>query len=438
MMILEGIFAVNFFDRRRSLRRDDMDIADLVPIRLMVFLAYGTDCMQDAFIAILCSRLYAAAAGSGGLFLLPEGLVIALPMSLQLLLAAAASVFGGRLAEKYGAVKVMGAGFLFQISGFLLCAAAGNQYYGILGGKLFIGLGLGLIYVAANTMAAMSEGEKSSKAFADVSAGVLSGVTIGVGLGSILLSMGSYRLVYASGAALLALGLGVLLFFGKGADRGKVSAGPEVSRTEEGEKTGISTLRFLLDRQVASFFLLILTPFMMALSYREYFFPLFVTDYGISEVQIGQIYLLCGIATLYPGPFLAKMLLKRLGAKGSIIFASGLMAANMVIFVVWPSLASVLAGVGILSIVISFAYTCQYTYFENVPMAKRYGEGASMGIYSMFESLGQTLGPILYGIALGFGRRKGIFVIAALMEAMILGFIILNLKRNIYKEGEGQ
>jgi predicted MFS family arabinose efflux permease len=181
---------------------------------------------------------------------------------------------------------------------------------------------------------------------------------------------------------------------------------------------------------VFSFFLLILTPFMMALSYREYFFPLFVTDYGISEVQIGQIYLLCGLATLYLGPFLAQTLLKKLGAKGSIVFASVLMAANMMIFVVWPSLASVLAGVGILSVVISFAYTCQYTYFENVPMAKRYGEGASMGVYSMFESLGQTLGPILYGIALGLGMRNGLFIISALMAVMILGFMILNFDRN--------
>ena len=34
-----------------------------------------------------------------------------------------------------------------------------------------------------------------------------------------------------------------------------------------------------------------------------------------------------------------------------------------------------------------------------------------MGIYSMFENIGQTLGPVIYGAVLMLGNRKGIFLL---------------------------
>jgi hypothetical protein len=51
-----------------------------------------------------------------------------------------------------------------------------------------------------------------------------------------------------------------------------------------------------------------------------------------------------------------------------------------------------------------------------------------MGVHSVFESIGQTLGPIAYGALLAFGYRKGIGFFCAAMFALILIFLLLQWK----------
>ena len=192
---------------------------------------------------------------------------------------------------------------------------------------------------------------------------------------------------------------------------------------DETEQMKVGFFRFMFNKRVIPFFLM---PFMMALSYREYFFPLVADENGIDEVRIGQIYLVCGMIVLYIGPRLAAALLQKLGAKRSVLLASIGMAANMGLYILYPTLASAIAGVVILSCLISFAYTCQYTYFEQLPECKAYGEGNSMGIYSMFENAGQMLGPIIYGMAMAFGRRNGLTIITAGMFVLIGLFVVIS------------
>ena len=132
---------------------------------------------------------------------------------------------------------------------------------------------------------------------------------------------------------------------------------------------------------------------------------------------------------LYIGPYLSKRILKMFGAGKSIMLASLCMAFNMAFFVVMPNLFSVIAGMVILSVVISFAYTCQYTYYERMRECSEVGMGNAMGIYSMFENIGQTMGPLIYGAAIMLGERQGIGLLAGLMFAMILIFGKIGFRR---------
>lgn len=418
MFVLEFMFAINFYDKKKRLRAEQHDSTTTVPIRLMVFLIYVTDCMQDAFIALLCERLYEASTG-GIARMLPEGIAIALPISLQFMFAAVASVIGGKLISKIGTKKSMTGGLLIQAAGFLLCALFGSSYTMIMVGKILIGLGEGMVYVTANTMAALTSDEENSKqAFTDVSAGVLSGVSIGAGLGATLLSMGEFNLVYFAGAILLLFGV-VLSLSAKsyGKEDGKSTAVSEGTAGAQAEAPvkHISFVQFIFNRQVFVFLIFMLLPFMMSLSFRDYFFPLYAGSEGMSEVMIGYIYLLCGVMTLYVGPFLSKFLLHKIGPKKSVLLASVLMGGVMLVYVVFPSLPAVICAVVVFSYIISFAYTCQYSYFEIVPSVMKYGEGSSMGVYSMIESLGQTLGPVVFGALLALGRRQGLSIAAGAM-----------------------
>lgn len=413
MLVLECIFVLSFFEKRKGIPKGQWDITQQMPIRLMVFLSYMTDSMQDAFIAILCSRLYA------DVFPVSRELAIALPISLQLMMAAIFSTCGGRLAEKFGIQRIMQLGLIGQMAGFLVCLTVPG-YMGILTGKLLIGMGMGLVYVTSNTMASMGgSDEYVASAFADVSAGVLSGVTIGAGLGSIILTFADYRIVYLAGA--LFLGLGLLLTVP--AQNMKFGNG----RKETQERMHV--VRFLFQKRIMAFFALILVPFMMSLSYREYFFPLYVEQFGVGEVAIGRIYLGCGMLVIYIGPLLSKHLLKTLGAKRSVVLASLCMAFDMALFALFPNPVSVFAGMIILAVVISFAYTCQYSYFEGLDECSEAGMGNAMGIYAMFENTGQTLGPVIYGAALTLGNRTGIFVLFLLMFLLVCLFLGADRKR---------
>ena len=409
MLLLELNFLLTHIQRRRS--EVDLDNTQRVPLRTMIFLIYLADAMQDVFIAILSRQLY-----QGGLPI-PDGVAIALPLSAQLLMMAIFSLFAGRLVERFGSRLCMTTGMLINLAGFLTCMLMGS-YSGLVIGKMLIGMGMGTVYVSCNAVAATGANSTLiANANAAISAGTLAGVTIGAGLASVLLSMGGWRLIYLVGAVIIAFGL-VLAATSMDVRMGREKGDLSLDRH-------IGTGKFFSSRRVTGFFLLILLPFMMSLSYREYFFPLFSAEHGLNEVRIGQIYLLCGVLSLYTGPSLSSWMIKKLGAYWSIIVASCAMGINMLIFVIFPSLWAVIFGVVLLSLINSFALTSQYTYFELTPETMLYGEGRAVGIYSVFESLGQTVGPIAYGALLSFGYQSGIGFFCAAVLILALVFLLL-------------
>ena len=305
MLLMELLFLLSFSDRKKALvsAGRDLDGPQLIPLRTLIFCSFLTDSMQDPFIAIVCSQLYQD-------FLpIPHGVAIALPMSGQLLMMAVFSAIGGGFTGRYGARKTLSAGFLLQLCGFFFCFLTGT-YIGLLVGKLMIGAGMGIVYVNCNTVAATGHSEEAvGSAFADVAAGTISGLTIGTGLASVFLSLGHWRNIYLVGCVVLVAAL--VLSLSSGDVRPPVAA-------EEVRKKG-SLLRFLMNRRVIGFFLLMLVPFTVALSYREYFFPLFSQEQGLTEVRIGQIYLMCGLMVLYTGPQLSAWMLRRFGAAMSVL-----------------------------------------------------------------------------------------------------------------------
>lgn len=402
MLLMEILFLLG---DRKAAKEDPANPTQYAPVRMTIFLLYLADSLQDAFIVQLCYRLYDNSLP------LPEGIACSLPISAELFMAAVFSLIAGRIVSKIGTKRNLVMGTILCMAGFLLCGGW-SSYYMLLIGKILVGMGMGIVYVAANTLAAKGRNEEEcGKAFAGISAGVLSGITVGDGLGSIILSFASYRVVYiAAGIIMLAA---VLLMF----------RSRDMRPSVEKERSAIRLPRFLFNWRVLPFFLLLLLPFMIMLSYREYFFPLFAEENGMNEVAIGRLFLICGLIVIYIGPALGEFLIHRLGSRRSVILASSMMFVNVLIFMLYPSFASAVLGVVILSINISFAYTCQYAYFASLPECDSYGEGNAMGIYSMIENVGQTVGPLIFGAAMVLGYRIGIIVIGIGFGVLLLLFL---------------
>ena len=415
VVLLMIIVEIIFYAEHRERKRKNLALPGLAaqfPLRLLIFLAYLVDCMQDAFVSILANQLYTPILG------IPQSVGAALPLSAQVFAAAVMAFLGGGLSRKAGVKKTLVGGFLLEITGCLLCGAGGT-YFSLLGGKAVIGMGLGLIIVSLNAIAARGEDEaESAKAFTDISAGTLAGVTAGAGVGSIILSFGHYSMVYFVGAAILLIGL-VLSFSGRDYK--------EVAVAKAKEEVGF--FRFLFNRQVITFLLLMLLPFLMGLSFREYFFPIYAAELGMSETMIGRLYLICGLLVIYAGPQLTGKLIARLGGKWTVALASGLIIAAPLLYVAIPTLATTIVGVLLLSVAISFGYAAQSTYYSELPSVEHYGGGRAMGIYSLFENIGQTIGPMIYGLAMMLGYRSGLGIIGGAMLALLLLFLACNGKK---------
>lgn len=415
VVLLMIIVEIIFYAEHRERKRKNLALPGLAaqfPLRLLIFLAYLVDCMQDAFVSILANQLYTPILG------IPQSVGAALPLSAQVFAAAVMAFLGGGLSRKAGVKKTLVGGFLLEITGCLLCGAGGT-YFSLLGGKAVIGMGLGLIIVSLNAIAARGEDEaESAKAFTDISAGTLAGVTAGAGVGSIILSFGHYSMVYFVGAAILLIGL-ALSFSGRDYKEAAVAKAKEE----------VGFFRFLFNRQVITFLLLMLLPFLMGLSFREYFFPIYAAELGMSETMIGRLYLICGLLVIYAGPQLTGKLIARLGGKWTVALASGLIIAAPLLYAAIPTLATTIVGVLLLSVAISFGYAAQSTYYSELPSVEHYGGGRAMGIYSLFENIGQTIGPMIYGLAMMLGYRSGLGIIGGAMLALLLLFLICNGKK---------
>lgn len=415
VVLLMIIVEIIFYAEHRERKRKNLALPGLAaqfPLRLLIFLAYLVDCMQDAFVSILANQLYTPILG------IPQSVGAALPLSAQVFAAAVMAFLGGGLSRKAGVKKTLVGGFLLEITGCLLCGAGGT-YFSLLGGKAVIGMGLGLIIVSLNAIAARGEDEaESAKAFTDISAGTLAGVTAGAGVGSIILSFGHYSMVYFAGAAILLIGL-VLSFSGRDYKEAAVAKAKEE----------VGFFRFLFNRQVITFLLLMLLPFLMGLSFREYFFPIYAAELGMTETMIGRLYLICGLLVIYAGPQLTGKLIARLGGKWTVALASGLIIAAPLLYAAIPTLATTIVGVLLLSVAISFGYAAQSTYYSELPSVEHYGGGRAMGIYSLFENIGQTLGPMIYGLAMMLGYRSGLGLIGGAMLALLLLFLACNGKK---------
>ncbi|MCR5432441.1 MAG: MFS transporter [Lachnospiraceae bacterium] len=411
ILIIEVLFLISFMERKRAQKASAgrVTVSHSISLRMVLLLSYGAATIQDAFITTISAKLYE------GNLPVTEGVAAGLPLAGELLMMTVFAVIGGRMTGRIGTKKTLYIGILIELVGFAVCAVPGT-YFGILIGNILVGIGMGLINVTANTLAAMGDTvEETSGAFADVMAGTLSGITVGAGLASLIYPIGGSKMAYIVAACMAAPV--ILLIRGSSDVRTeKTSEG-----NEEGEITKFGFRQFFFNKRVLGFFALILVPFMISISYREYFVPVYAAENGMSENRVGQIFLLCGLFVIYIGPQISKRIIKRFGTFKSILIASIAMGLNMFLFVLKPSMVTAITGMFILSGITSFAYTCQYTFLEQLPDSAKYGDSRAMGIYSLFENFGQTIGPVIYGLLLGFGYRIGL----AVMGGVLLLFTVV-------------
>jgi predicted MFS family arabinose efflux permease len=387
-------------------------------IRPLTFLAFLADSTYAVFIPQLSGQIFESSG-----FNFTSSLGAALPLSVHLFFIAVASILGGKFIDRLGMRSVLVTGLATEIAGLGLTAfaVASGSYILLLAGMSVSGCGLGVVVVSGNTLPATYENtQRRNSLFSGVNVGLVSGIVVGTSLGSYVAGAAGYAMTFVLSAFILlpALWLGF-----KCAPR---SHGLALSIQEDDlRKPQLTMPRFLSSVNVFSFLLFAMFPFMTILYFKDFVFPLFASRQGYSEVGIGQTLLFSGAISILIGPSVSSALLKRLGAKGTNVAMGALFAGGLLLFSFAPTLGVAIIVVYILTIAGCVGLVAQGVYFSSLRACKAYGAGRSMGVYSLFDNLSQTAGPLLFGAALILGYSMAGLLIGIAAAVLLVLFAAL-------------
>ena len=390
---------------RKLLRaRSDRHMA-LGFIRLLIFLVFMADNMDAAYIPQLSASLGAASAGAVGI-----DLASALPMSVQLLAIGMSAFLSGRILDQSRPRNVILGGVGLQLIGVALSMVAilSGQYWYLVLAKAIGGLGTGAAVVTCNAMPGRShDPEEQQRLIAGLNVGVITGVVLGSSVGGYIADYISYPAAYIASAVCILLAA----LFALHTLRGVAHVTVEFDQNDPSYGKG-SSRRFLRNPRVLSFLLCIMLPYMLMMYFKDYLFPLFASGLGKTESVIGSAMLLSGMIAIFLGDILPSALLTRLSAWNALRIASLVCVYALGLFALHPVFETAVITLCLLGVSASFGYAAQGVYYTGLAKEGSISDGKAMGLYSLFDNLGQTSGPLGLSMLLFLGVTAECGVIA--------------------------
>ena len=405
-VLLFVFFEIGFFSSRvvdRADRAGDADWRryDEGAVRFTSFVAIAGVFLSASFLPLHIKTL----APSIGRF--PD-LLIGLPMAIETLCGAVIALLYGHVRVRAGLKTDVVLGCLVILSG-LAATGLAPTYEWLIGGRVVVGMGMGLLMIAFRTyfLIEKDEGRKESGIIA-LTAGVIAGINAGSVSGGMLAARIGMRPVFFIQAALLALAAVAALALVRNRRR------PAPNGRDSGAP---SSWRFLRDRAVWSFFLFIFLPVTACGLFLGFLFPLFAEAQGCTINEIGLAFMLFGAASVYLGPALTRLATALFGARLSMSIGALIMTGAMLLFAAFQSLGAAYATIILFGLTESMIFNQGMSFYSSLPSVRRFGEDKAMGVYNVFESGGEALGPMVFGLAASLSLGLGVAAIAATLGA---------------------
>ena len=395
--------------RNRALRAQDASKTALGFIRPLIFLVFMADNMDAAYIPQLSAEL-----GRLSHWGLATSLASALPMSLQLLSIGLSALLCGRALDRSHPRVVLLSGFALQVTGALLSIGAifSGQYWLLLLAKGVGGIGTGAAVVTCNALPGRAEdaGEQQ-QLIAGLSVGVITGVVLGSSMGGYIADYLGYPAAYIGSAVCVLVAAVLTLRSLRGSERLTLNVEESVLGANRGQ-----TLRFIRNPRVLGFVLCVMLPYMLMMYFKDYLFPLFASGLGKTESVIGSVMLLGGALAIFLGDAVPGALINRLGIWNTLRLANLVCVYALVLFALNPQFETAVVTICLLGISASFGYTAQGVYYTELIKRGGLGDGKGMGLYSLFDNLGQTSGPLILSSLLFMGAavESGVIALGAM------------------------
>ena len=329
-----------------------------------------------------------------------------------------------------GAVRRLGIETILLVS--TACSLAGNllmflfpSYYSIFGGLVISGIGVGLITNATNVMLTYIRNEENRQwGFTVYNAAQLSGVNFGMLLGSLLAVAVGQRPVFL----VVAIAWLLLMLTGNLLVRQLSNLLASDSQEGDAQKEGISTARFLFNKPVLSFIVLMQNPYIIFNSFVMFYVPLFCGNNGFDETIVSILILVYSEVAIMTGDMLTQRMTKLLGNFGMYAaFATNILA--VLVFALTRNMLGIVLALLMMGTAAAYGKTMQQTWFLKQTPVQRYGEDRAMGVYNFTENIGESLGPIVFGSLMAQNPlMAAVAPFCAAMATLGSGHLALNFK----------
>ncbi len=420
MLIIQATAFYEFYRKRKRIRAQNggtlgkEPIGFLQPIVFTVFFAFN---LPTAFLPNYSTDFYVSLWG------LPKEFVVALPISMNLLATAVSSLVSSFVIERIGSRKVGVFGTLLTAVAYIGVAFA-DHYLSFLVAMLLAGAGLGTVLNAVNSYIAMQNDESERAAgFTMYNAAFFGGFNCGTVVGALLASTMGMRVVFIAVSLCMAIPLVLILKFMYG------EKAAESVQVHTQEASSVSVLRFLFNPKILLFLVFGYIPYMIAGHFLYYFLPIFGVTIGLTETSISQLMLVNGVCVLMLTWISNELFIKRLKLRVSVICALLILAMAFLVFAFMQSVIGIILTIILISLANSFGASAMSLYFSEQKLTRSYGNGKAMGIFSLFENIGDTAGPFVFSFILAGSLMGGFRMLAIAYGVAAVIFLLSSVGR---------
>ncbi len=417
LMSVEFTFLGQLINERKereveSVGRGFLGDADIPMIRPLSFLIFITVYMALAFIPLLAKDL------ARPIFGLDQTVVIGLPISAEVLSSGITMVFAGYFAQAKGWKNTFLVGVSIAVVSAVLTALSKDIVY-FIAMRTLSGIGTGFMFMALRGYVNIgSSTSVRNDGFAQLTAGAVAGMNVGVVMGANLADKIGMNAVFYVMALFGTISLGFVLI--------EMRNRENMDAVLEEARGNITLLQFYFNKKVLLFFLAILIPAYIAGMYIEYFFPVYAEAQGLSTSVIGLAFTLYGLIIVYLGPTFAQIGERKLGIRTAAALASLLTGLSLLTFAVTGNLIGALAAVVILGVSDGFGEAAYNSYFLELEAAQEMGESSASGHFEFVGNIGKMIGPVVIAVMLAMGSQKGIGIIAVGVIALMAVFLLFS------------
>ena len=398
-------------------------------VRVPLFLFMLAQELSRPFLPLFFDQVYTPIG------FLSKELTIGLPITTFMVMVLISIPIAGALTDRIAPRAMFVAGILPSVIGHIGAALSGTIVE-VLVWWTVAGIGYGIIFISAQAYVAHHTAPSSrAVGMSGFLGAVFAAFVCGPAIGGILADRLGYEqtLLVAAGLALFA-GAAALVTVDRETGRGRpvsLSSGVRANR---------SWRRILGQRDFLVLTIFSALPSKLVLGgLFFYLIPLFLSDLGNSQSNVGRIMMVFGIACVAITPLAARRS-DRLERPHTFIIIGGLIVGlGGLLPTLSTTTGGVLAGIAVIGAGYALVNTPQLAAIQKIAERGRefgVGPGVIVGSFRTLERIGTAAGAVVVGTVVTFvGYSEAMLLVAAFVVVCTIAFFLLGMGRSEHEAG---